>query len=413
MVNCFRFSNFWQSFLILILFFIAPFWGAVVALYVIYKSRKRDDVFFALFTVASFWGVLAFTQKSISLDIETDIERYYGMIESLSIHRLSDLYTILPECSYMFVFMPICILIHFLTGNVQYISYFWVTLSYLFLFLLIKKVLINEGLYSGKTFVKLLLISMFSLMLFVQISETIKNAVAFAIFFYLASIIYYQGYSIKRILLFIIPIGIHPSVLFLFPLFLYKWVNTKILLVSSFILFVFGMSINIMELLTRIIPNSGYFLILLSIADGYSTDTDSSSIRYILLSFLSYIIALYLYKIGGKKTNSITNIVLLYFFMSCLNMHNLTSYVRFVNFMHTIFVFLLLALLKLKRSLKGRTTAINFAFYSVVLINFVMTIRLTVGRTQIGSYASSYMNNSFVDIIFSSLYTYLHTGPKF
>ncbi len=385
-----------------LIFFFAPFWGMLCAIYGLYKYKVNDrGTIFLSFLIALFWGLLAYTQESRSLGLETDITRYYDMFGRITsqINFPKEILALIHD-DLAFVFVPLTTLFVYTTHSLQVIPLFWVTLTYFMFFLSICHILKKEQLYTTKEYARYLLVLMICAMLFVQISETIKNAAAFSVAFYAFSLFYAQKSHLKVLVWLIVAIGIHPSVLLLLPCFLYKHCHTRVLLALSFVLFPIAINIDIFRLIAGILPTGGYIGELSQKANAYVA-SEKTSIRYLVISFSTLVMAAILYKHGKSKDNYLCNIVLIYFLVSSFNACNIHSYVRFINFIHPIIFILLLASYKTQ----FKYNQVIMQLYLLFLLFF--TLRLTIGRTVTGGYLSSYMDNSLSEILFSSVNDYL------
>ena len=85
--------------------------------------------------------------------------------------------------------MFVNILLVYFFKNVQIISLFWTFFIYMLFFLTVLKLFSIEGIRCTKeNLFWVCFISLFGLILFTQVTETIKNAAAFALFFYFGTL---------------------------------------------------------------------------------------------------------------------------------------------------------------------------------------------------------------------------------
>ena len=390
-------------FLSAIVYILSPFWGMLLSVFIIYYYRlKEKGVLWFSFLIALFWGLLAYTQNCKSM--ETDSIRYYQMFAGIirNVHSLQDLLILLNEELLTFVFVPVTTVLVYITNNVQVLSLFWVTVSYYICFISILRILKYEKIYTQGVYVKYLLVMIFCIMLFVQISETIKNAAAFSLAFYALTLFYTKERLGKVILWMILAIGIHPSSLLFIPVFFYKKIETNILLFISFLFFPIAIRMNIFAELGNILSgSSGYMGAMSDLASSYSS-SDGTSTRYLIISFSTFLYTFLIYKNDKYNRNThIYNIILLYFMVSSINATNIHSYVRFVNFIHP-FVFLAFVA---NQKITSKYRRVFMLAYGLFFAFF--TIRLTYARVYGGEYISTYMGNSVIDIMFSNIITYL------
>ena len=133
----------------------------------------------------------------------------------------------------------------------------------------------------------------------------------------------------------------------------------------------------------------------------YATDQEGVTKRYIVISIITLLYALFLNKQKQfSKEDKYVNIIFIYLLIMWLCFNNATAFVRMVNFAHFIYTFELIFLLKYMR--KKSPQFVLFIFFFLIT-NFQMTL----GRTITGAYRSSYMDNSIVKILTSSVFDYL------
>ncbi|MEI3468854.1 MAG: EpsG family protein [Bacteroides intestinalis] len=352
-----------------------------------------------------FWGLLAFTQKSLAAE-DTDCIRYYEFFELFEgiepLYAISSL-NILELLN--FVFMPASVLVISITGNVQSISFLWTFIVYFLMYMSIRRLMIFYGCYTQRQFAIVVLITTFCFMVFVQITELLKNSAAFTVFFYGFTLYMTNGNKVAVIGLIIASIGIHPSVIMLLPLLLYRKVNTKIVLVISCVVLLISLISNVLGSLINILPGGGYFDLVLDRFGDYDI-SQSGTLHYIAIQMAMLCSALFLLcKNKGKdeRLNDAVNIVILYFIVSVLNYYNLTAYLRFSIFSHWLFALILIWYVQ-KASCNYNVRRI---MKCLVVFMFLMTLRWTLARTIGGGYCSSYMDNSIINIVFSTSSDYL------
>ena len=395
-----------QIVLSLLLFILWPFGSFIVSTYsLLNRKLSETNTIVCLFMLSLFWGLLAFTQKSLAAE-DTDCIRYYEFFELFEgiepLYAISSL-NILELLN--FVFMPASVLVISITGNVQSISFLWTFIVYFLMYMSIRRLMIFYGCYTQRQFAIVVLITTFCFMVFVQITELLKNSAAFTVFFYGFTLYMTNGNKVAVIGLIIASIGIHPSVIMLLPLLLYRKVNTKIVLVISCVVLLISLISNVLGSLINILPGGGYFDLVLDRFGDYDI-SQSGTLHYIAIQMAMLCSALFLLcKTKGKdeRRNDAVNIVILYFIVSVLNYYNLTAYLRFSIFSHWLFALILIWYVQ-KASCNYNVRRI---MKCLVVFMFLMTLRWTLARTIGGGYCSSYMDNSIINIVFSTSSDYL------
>ena len=395
-----------QIVLSLLLFILWPFGSFIVSTYsLLNRKLSETNTIVCLFMLSLFWGLLAFTQKSLAAE-DTDCIRYYEFFELFEgiepLYAISSL-NILELLN--FVFMPASVLVISITGNVQSISFLWTFIVYFLMYMSIRRLMIFYGCYTQRQFAIGVLITTFCFMVFVQITELLKNSAAFTVFFYGFTLYMTNGNKVAVIGLIIASIGIHPSVIMLLPLLLYRKVNTKIVLVISCVVLLISLISNVLGSLINILPGGGYFDLVLDRFGDYDI-SQSGTLHYIAIQMAMLCSALFLLcKNKGKdeRLNDAVNIVILYFIVSVLNYYNLTAYLRFSIFSHWLFALILIWYVQ-KASCNYNVRRI---MKCLVVFMFLMTLRWTLARTIGGGYCSSYMDNSIINIVFSTSSDYL------
>ena len=395
-----------KLFFLPLLFILSPFLSMIVSLVMLFRKKMSENaITICLVIISLFWGVLAFSQKSLYYE-GTDCTRYYYSLEIFENFNLLDA---LPNINILemlnFVFYPVSIFVTSATGNVQYVSFFWTSLVYFLTYISSRRLMKYYGCFSQKKFAFVVLISTFCFIVFVQVSELLKNSAAFAVFFYAFTLYMTKGNKLATGLWVLVSIGLHPSVIMLLPLFLYKTMNTKILFFVSVILSLLVASTNIIGILMNIMPGGGYFDLLMD-RFGDNSKGQSGTLHYIVLQVAMLLTSLFIYfnrKANKKEPCYAVNIILLYVLISNMNFYNLVAYLRFSILTHWQFSLLLISLIQ---------GSINSSRISIVkkclcIFMFIMTARWTISRTIPGGYSSSYMNNSITNILFSTSYDYL------
>ena len=396
--------NAYYTLLLSLFWLLSPFTSVMIIIFFVGQySVNRSQLRYLCLLISLSFALLAYTQKSASTGIETDISRYYAefyhFIDGSLVEGLLRLWDTDVILTYSFTFINILFVSVF--KNVQVISLFWVALCYYLHFLSVFRMMELLGVAYSRTNIFLLLIfSLFGAILFTQVTETIKNAVAFSLFFYLFSVILTRGSFWKVIVLLLIGVGIHSSILMLLPIFLYKKFSFNCLFVVSILCILICPFVNLMQMALFVLPDCGFAGELAAKAEDYASDNaSSSSIRYITIGLFLLIYAAFLY-VKDKSMAPYLNIALIYIIMMFLNFNNSNAFIRFANFSQFIIVLECMMLLLKRKRLKVYLSVFMFFF-------FLTNLQMTYGRTLSGGYCSSYMDNSVVKILISNVYDYL------
>ena len=387
---------------LLIVFLVNPFCAFVLSLLLI-NTAKRDDNAFKLvciFFISLFWALLAFTQKSLYYD-GTDCTRYYSYVEHFEEIKLYDVLSYFDLTALInYIFYPVSAIATSLTGNVQVMSFIWVFVVYLLSYLSVMKLLKHYGYYNTRN-VSILIVAMtFCFMLFVQISELLKQSSSFAVMLYGFTIYITKGKTISPLLLSIIAVGLHPSSVALLPLYLYKCFKTKYFIYGSIILLPLALTADIYGLIFRILPGGNYMELIID-KYGNAGDDRSATLHYVAILLIMFYGTFMSWAKSNRKNSELINIACIYALITSVNYSNLTAFLRLTLFSHYIFGLLLVSYLR------ERTIYLDKSVKVILILMFVLTLRFSYGRTLNGSYRSSYMNNSLSEIVFSSAFDYL------
>ena len=351
------------------------------------------------------FALLAYTQESIN---DTDIVRYYSTFISYENVELSNItfYNVLRDKMY-FVFNPISIFIVSFFGSVQFFSLFWIFIVYFFYFLGIENYCAYRKIELSRNHLLLFVfLSIFGFILFTQVSEIIKQAVATSVFFYGFSLLLLKK-KLSALIVIIVSIGIHSSVLLFIPILFYKCLNFKISRIVLIIAVIMSF-FNIMQFTANILPQTGVLSLLQEKASSYTEQmwTDTSLVRYDLLMIISFLM-LFLLKQSNKEYVNTKTIFIPYIYL-CLILINRNvahNYIRYVNMSYIVYAILFIEYINTRRILVKDFKAY---FELLLIIAFLIAnLHMTYYRTIGGSYLSSYMDNSLIQILGSSVYDYL------
>lgn len=388
-----------ESAVLSVLFVIWPF-GAFVLAFVMLSRKKllASSSLCCAFILSLFWGLLAYSQKSLFRD-GTDCIRYYASAEQFEQIPFADVLNNIELLDMVnYVFYPLSFYVVSLSGEVQTMSLFWTTFNYFVFYYSIYRLYKYYHCNSGYFFFLTIFVSTFCFMVFVQISELLKNASAFSLFFFALTLHIEKGWNKYVLLMIFASIGLHPSVLMLLPLFLYKHLDTRKLLILAVCFFPFAIKMNIFEYVLNSIPNGAYFTML---SERYDSHFEGKgSLHYVIIELLMLALAFWIWVKRGRTKNYACNIVCLYFIISSLNYVNLVAYLRFSIFSHFLFALLMIEHIRFY----GLRFSKILKLISIAML--ILTIRYSIGRTTAGGYASSYMDNSITKIVFSTSFDY-------
>ena len=389
--------------LIILSWLTVPFFTLFLFLFLFYKY-KSISIVFLYFLISLSFALLAYTNKSTAesaTGFDTDIVRYYDAVYPITYLGLSDalLLSFAAEGVYP-VFVLANAVVVLLTGDVQIISFFWVFVIYFLFFLSINNYLkYRYVLPTRKQFFYLIIVCLLGFILFTQVTEVLKQAIATSIFMYGFTLLLLKrkiGY-----IFILLSFGVHAITYFLLLLLFYKKISKSALIVLLVLLSFFAV-FNIMEFAASILPDTeGYIGILQRKAIGYSEDITgfSNSKRYTFLCIVYFLMLLYAqFKI--KSPSIVLKIGYLYLGILLMNYSVPHNFVRLINMSHFFYAFFFIEILVDKRvSRKLRLSFLNILFFLFLYTNFTMTY----GRTLGGGYTSSYMDNSITKIMLSSV----------
>lgn len=254
-----------------------------------------------------------------------------------------------------------------------------------------------------------LLLSIISFQLFVQITETYKQSVSFALFFYGFSL-FLLGHKKNAFVLILFSFLCHISSALLLLMFIPLFIGDKYSLLLLFISFCIGY-IGLMEIagnFLSLINIDFYFLFLLSgKADKYGGALEGFSISTVFILQFLVLFFTYLYiKFYTKSSRYYINFVWPFLSVLLLNISSPHNFDRFMNLGAFPIAMLFIDVLSLqpkKIELKKNILLIFMLF--MIFLN----VRKTYFRTlDTSGYTSSYMNNSIINIVVAPSFQYLN-----
>lgn len=397
-------SNIGYVVALFLLWSLSPYMGIFVALILILKININEtSVKTIFFFISLSFALLAYTQKSLYWE-GTDIQRYYDSLSPFINADYSSIVILLAEDNLTYIFTPVNVLLVSITHNVQSVSLLWTFLIYYLFFLSIYNyidIYHKAALRDRYLIFYFTIFSIFASILFVQVTDTIKSAVSFSLFFYIFTLYLKNTSKVLIGILLFLCVGIHSQTLMFLPIFLYKYVKFKKLLLLTIIAIALCTQVNLIDLATSILPSSGWTEMLIERTSGYGDDTgESSSKRYIFIGFLCLAVCVYLYiRKYYNDTNKIGNVILVYIIIMFLNYNNSNAFIRFANFISFIVTIEFVELF-----LHKKTRQLSILF---MVIFMILNLQRTFGRTLAGGYCSSYMDNSIGSLLFSNIIEYL------
>lgn len=373
---------------------IYPLAGFLVAIYILWNKReylsdKERNILIAI--LALFFALVAFTQVSP----EGDITRTYnGIISRANADWKSFIALSLLEDKYVITSITNNFL-YTLTGRVETVSLFWIFIIYY----LSCKAIENIVTYLNiERYQKSLFIGVFSLlvcfMIFVQVTELMKQAVAAALFFYSYSV-FLIGKKKKAFIIFVISLFIHATSWFYFPLFFVHKLKLKVVFILTILSFAcrqFDLMTFVASLFTRL----NILSTIMNIADGYSSfdkDFTSSSANYFFTTFaVFFIFVMIAYYLNRNTESKLLKVILIY--VAILNL-NYSSDHNFTRMLLVLFPFYVFTFFLIKN--KAKQLAMSF-LVCTALINYYFTY----GRLYGTGYTTSYLDGSIMNV-----FTYL------
>lgn len=381
-----------------ILFIINPFVSFCDSLYSLASNHNytRKDYKFLFFIIALFLGVLAFTQKTDS----GDICRIYkgviysnGNLENVTSRFGSSLFNLTN------------ILIYKLTGNVQYLSLFWVTLLYYLIFVSILNIFEYSGIKYSSRLLNYVVASILCFVIYTQVTEIMKQGIATSLFFYAFTNLINERKKIAIVSI-VLSLGIHATAFFFLPLYFAVAIkNQRWLFILAMLSFLFR-QFNLMGFIVSSFAGVGALSSLVDMASGYNEKNIENFFRsdglYFTATFFMYF--LYVLFVYIKSHSVFVRVCLLMIIVLNLNYGVSHNFTRLMTMLFPFYIMLYLELRKIKTPIGVLAT--KFFLFAT----FVFTVTLENGRlASSSSYPTSFMDNSILKIIVSPLYIYLST----
>lgn len=381
-----------------ILFIINPFVSFCDSLYSVASNHNytRKDYKFLFFIIALFLGVLAFTQKTDS----GDIFRVYQYTE----YDANNLENVTSRFGSS-LFSLTNILIYKLTGNVQYLSLFWVTLLYYLIFVSILNIFEYSGIKYSSRLLNYVVSSILCFVIYTQVTEIMKQGIATSLFFYAFTNLINERKKIAIVSI-VLSLGIHATAFFFLPLYFAVAIkNQKWLFILAMLSFLFR-QFNLMGFIVSSFAGVGALSSLVDMASGYNEKNIENFFRSDALYFTATFFMYFLYVLFVYiRSNSVfVRVCLLMIIVLNLNYGVSHNFTRLMTMLFPFYIMLYLELRKINTPIGVLAT--KFFLFAT----FVFTVTLEYGRlASSSSYPTSFMDNSILKIIVSPLYIYLST----
>lgn len=392
-----------QYFLVvLFVFLLNPFLGCVMALSSLVFRDGIVNKRAIYFVLAIFMGMVAYTQYTKVGDLS---RVYKNTIDGASSFN-KDFFFVFQTKHILFEMVNQ--VVYYLTNNVRLITLIWVWTLYYFLFLSIDNIAkYKNKVLNGKELFLLLIASLFSFVIFTQVTELMKQGVATSLFLYS-----YSLFLLKKrwscFLVFFLAANIHFSVLFFVPLFFTTLFSNKSLYII-FVLSFFMRQFDLMGMLTEYLQQfSGIgeiFLLgeLANQVDDFHYDmtgfysSGSFFFQFIYWHTLGVVMLVKLF----KKDSLLANICLLMLCFLNLNYFSDHNYTRLLTMMFPFYIMLSFEIMELK--MKNR----RFVAFSILIIGaFLANYRMSVSRLLDASYSNTYMDGSLFNVFIYPSFMY-------
>ena len=391
--------------ILMLLFLVQPFVTVLLSLYIIAHMRLCEREYKCFFAIVSlFLALLAFTQKT---DVG-DISRTYNYIYTFRNMGIKEyfMYSILFDKYVLFT----CVnqIIYRVTGNFQYTSLFWVFIVYYLMFCSILNFYKYRKIDINNRYLLLIVIgSICCFSIYTQVTELMKQAVVASTIMYAFSNLLI-GEKKKAIIFILLALGVHFTVFFLIPVLLAKYCNTKTIIGITLLSFL-GRPINLMSLAYQALSKIGVFISLTNTAEQYQEELDgffSSTSTFFSFSFFFFLlITFFVYFVIKPKDKTLVNASMLMIAVLNINFSVSHNFTRLLTMLYPFYIMLSIDILYAKRL----GAQIRYWMMAVFLfVTFTLNFRMAYNRLSVnGTYPTSFMNNSIVDIVFSPSFEYL------
>lgn len=396
--------------MIFLLFFINPFFAFFSSFFLLLKKgNKKHERIVVYIIISLFYALLAYTQKSNGLQ-DTDIIRYYNYFNDFSKMPLfgTDLFY---NLNLLFVgFDIVSRVVVNITRDVKFFSLFWTFVSYIYLYLSIENFIRYRRIrLNNIRWFFLIVFCTLCLQLFTQVTETYKQAVSLALFFYGFTLTLLNRKKVGAIYV-VFAMLCHLSTLLCLIMYLPHYINHRKMWIVVGISGLIGLinSMNIMTNILNFIGSNSYFLyLLINKSEKYGEELDGFSLSFVFVIQLLVLIVACLYiELLTRKSRRYDNLFLPFLCLLLINLSSAHNFDRSINLASFPMTVLFIDCLTLRtKQKKLRTAVLTFFVISMLFVN----TRKTYFRTLDSSgYTSSYMDNSIPKIILSPSFFYFY-----
>ena len=390
-----------------IMVLIYTFWGFMyVVIFSLYRVLlfKKINVKNVAFCFAFFLAILAFTQETTS----GDLARVYHSTESLYTTNFVDFFIKSYMVDRYFIFSTINYLLYSIFGEIRAISFFWVFFIYYLLFLSVYYIVIYKKIsYPYRTIVIIWIISVFSLVIFTQVTEIMKQAVAASIFIY-SYTLYLRHKYLLALSSILITFFIHSTIIFFLPLFFVDRFKLKVVALLCVASFLFR-SFNLMAFVSSVLGYLNVFPSLVEVSEVYGEYDGSffsSNAPFFILAFWSFVILVAVDYIDKYKMDPpLLKVALMYVIILNLNYSVDHNFTRMLTLLYPFYLLLLVDLFDRKR-LSKRSLKMVVLFF--LLITTGLNYKMVFSRiSRSSTYSTSFVDNSFLNLVRYNILDYL------
>ena len=378
-----------------LVFIVNPFCGGILALFSLRSQNGIDNKRVVYFFLALLMGMIAYTQYTTV----GDLSRIYANIVEDSRGFRTNFFSAFQ--SKHILFDLINDIIYYFTSNVRLTTLLWVFILYYFTFLSVDNLAqFKNKILNGKEIFLLLAATIFSFIMFTQVTEIMKQGIATSIFLYSYSLFLLKK-KWQSILWLFCAVNIHFSVLFFIPLFFTAFFSEKYIyciFVFSFFMRQFDLMGTLTEYLQQFSGIGDVFL-LGSIAmqvDEFHYDMEGffrSGSFFFQFIYWHVFLVIILLKIL-KRDGILINATLLMLCVLNFNYYSDHNYTRLLTMMFPFYIMLSFEIMELKRR-DWKTLIFSFLIIGTFLVNF----RMSISRLFDSSYYNTYMDGSFLNLL--------------
>lgn len=394
--------------------FFLPALSALVYIALLYKVNftKRVETFLFLLISLSI-GLIGYTTKSVGTS-ETDIARYYFSYEMIAqVHSVKDfaLSFIIDGGNNIAFYIITYLMTRLFPENPQVMPLFWVSFTYFFTFLTIRKAASLLPGVTKKLYMAVIFFAIAGVITFFTVTEILKQVASVSLFTYaLVKRIKKEKYAS---LILIISILVHFSSMLLLPVYFFSMRKQvmkyiPVLFIGAFILSFFNFNELLYFFVSKVFTQ-GDFLDRVKYYENI--DTWTISLRYYGV-FAMYLLMLALFfwdyyksQITTRDETSLLIVHSIAFLILLINRNNTHNFVRYLLGYFPFYIIAVMQMFTL------RIARFDRIILSALIVGFYVysNVKMLIDQTVIGgAYGNSYMNNNILDIATSSVIGFLH-----